>query len=168
MVKQMRHTVWIVPLSLATAFYSSGCGTIAFKQGASAEDFQEAQKECSQSGDLKAAEDCLRGKGWGVAGWGTTANTPMDVAAQSRPKSPDTALQSGPKTPDTAVQPGSKSPDKATEVDDFSVLSWWKAGASADELREALAACGLKGKTRFTSTDLQCMTSKGWNGSTRL
>jgi hypothetical protein len=154
--------MWTMPLLLATAFYSGGCGTVAFKQGSSGEDFQAAQKECRQSGDLKAVEDCLRGKGWGVAGWGTTANTPADTAAQSGPKSPDTAVQFSPKSPDTAVQ------STATQVQDFSVLSWWKAGASADELREALTDCGLKGKTRFTSTELQCMTSKGWNGSTHL
>ena len=49
----------------------SGCGEIAYKQGASAKDYEATKKVCKSAGDDSAVEKCLKDKGWAVQNLGT-------------------------------------------------------------------------------------------------
>ena len=63
----MRHYCCLVVM----LFMATGCGEIAYKQGASAKDYEATKKSCKSAGDDAAVEKCLEDKGWAVQNLGT-------------------------------------------------------------------------------------------------
>lgn len=55
----------IVFLSLF-CFFTTSCGEFAYKQGASAKDFDNTKKTCQSAGNETAIEKCLKDNGWVV------------------------------------------------------------------------------------------------------
>ncbi len=158
----MRHCLPRAGLIFAIGMALGSCGTIAFKPGGSADEFQSAKNECKNDPGGQAAYDsCLRAKGWSVAGY--NASAAPQPAVQPVPDSPS-ALKSAQSSP---VKSDTPPPVKVSEANQsLEVLSWWRLGSSGEDLKEALSACGLSGRSMHPAAgDLECMTAKGWNAT---
>jgi uncharacterized protein YceK len=55
----------IICMFVATLF-TTGCGELAYKRGASAKDFDTSKKSCQSTGNEAAIEKCLEDNGWVV------------------------------------------------------------------------------------------------------
>jgi hypothetical protein len=99
----------------------TGCGEIAYKQGASAKDYDLAKKECKSAGNEAAIEKCLEDRGWAVQNLGTIGLPDTElfatasVSEDNRNPSHIDKKTSDVDTRDTNALPSSK-PDDTKQV----------------------------------------------------
>ena len=168
-----------------------GCGELAYKRGASAQDLEATRKTCQSAGAEKAIEKCLEDNGWAVTRLDDVdlfatasasadnrnlgadedrrrASKPVDEANLSSGKSPITSSDA---RQASTASTGSPSPPTANPMDTYKVSSWWKMGAGRESLETDTHACVAQlgaahspdNRTQQVTRGLVvCMHGKGW------
>ncbi len=163
----------------------AGCAQVTYKRGSSADDAIEDETVCRrQTTNETAYRDCLRDRGWLIAsGRKTEEATELQPAANEEPLSsaaPSVAasysVQGGTADPDPKkIEPkrATKSGKIKREKSDRSISSWWKFGASPDQLERDVAACIATLGPRHTPSPAmrtvteeleKCLRESGWVG----
>jgi hypothetical protein len=141
-----------------------GCGQINYKRGASAGDFQQDKKTCSEGYNTEAeVEKCLEKGGWLVVGFDKPLTSSKANAAAETSENTTAAGEAS-----TAEVTPAKAEDP---LDKIVVSSWWKVGAGPDALLasgdECVAELGNEHQPEgnmslVTRSLISCMKDKGW------
>jgi hypothetical protein len=151
------------------------CGEFSYKRGAGVDDLQAAQNRCRAStGDDGAYRGCMAAAGWTTETFANATIATAPVAASGiKTVAPSPVANGAGAVTSTgaAVVPPDAKPVAATAEAPHVISSWWKNGASGDELSQALTACRTAtGETSTTGAVdrpmIDCMHQKGWAGAT--
>jgi len=143
-------TYWTIPaiaLAGAMAISVSGCGDIAYKTGASADQLRQDKEACKMSGDESR---CLKDKGWAMSSLEPGASPPQTSSASA----PVAARSAPPQTDPLRM---------------VAISGWAKFGAGSPDqaIAECVATLGPAhrpdGAThRVSAALLACMRAKNW------
>ena len=168
-------------LVLVTLLFS-GCGELAYKRGANANDLVSAKQACKEKGaDSAAVAQCLAERGWIVQNLNRIEALDVDPVINASVIPSNRRIENAANTP--SGKPGSEKPDSAQSstsvkkqpdmLDTFKVSSWWKTGSGAEHLQSDTTACVAKlGEPHRPNNQTQaatrglllCMKEKGWSG----
>ncbi|HUI26658.1 MAG TPA: hypothetical protein VL403_11290 [Candidatus Kryptonia bacterium] len=152
---------------VATLF---GCGTLSYKTGSTAGDYQAASDRCRKQGHAEGSdfERCMNEQGWMVKQFGAPP-APSDAKNSNPAETPPPESQSSPTAHDTAP---SSSPSSAPSAGDpIDVKNWFKLGGTAEEFAAARRRCAAKlggaesadaESQPVTGEMLDCLRNEGW------
>jgi len=149
----MRFCIPAIALAAAISISVSGCGDIAYKTGASADQLRQDKEACKESGDESR---CMKEKGW--------AMTSLEAGASPSPASEtrQTSSASAPVVAPSALP-------QADPLRMVAISGWAKFGAGSPD--EAIADCVATlgpahrpdvANHRISSALLACMRAKNW------
>jgi hypothetical protein len=149
-------TYWTIPaiaLAGALAISVSGCGDIAYKTGAGADQLRQDKEACKTSGDESR---CLKDKGWAMSSLEPGASPPPIA------ETPQTSSASAPVAAPSV-------PPQTDPLRMVAISGWAKFGAgSPDEaIAECVATLGPAHRPdaathRVSAALLACMRAKNW------
>lgn len=165
-----------------------GCQQMAWKAGASADDFKRDEQICREQGrDDSDVAQCLRDKGWSLASFSTPADggevipAPEEANAATAPDNPSPLTESVSPQPAPSSQAGNKADPVAIKNEKSaapinplqrqSVQTWWKAGAHAADFQIDAERCLTQlgeqhtpdyAKRLYTRGMVSCLREHGW------
>jgi hypothetical protein len=155
------------------AVATCGCGTVLYKPGSTASDYQAARDHCDQQGRAKnpAFERCMEEQGWSVKQLGEPAG-PNGVSRNASAKRSSVGLPGSPAAggvaPPSTVSNVGGAPATARPI---IIKNWFKLGATAADLEAAKKRCTAKLGTAagaapdslaVTPAMLECLRNQGW------
>lgn len=148
----------------------SGCGEVAYKQGAGPDQLETAKQKCNSQSKI-GYEECMKAEGWSI--YKRDDDNPLMVVAPVEDNR--TAASGYVATAAVAVpkKDATGKPIPANPMDKLNVSSWWKMGGNADGLKTDTDICVAKlgdahkpvdGSNFYTRGLVLCLKDKGWNG----
>jgi len=168
---------------LLAALFLSACGEFAYKRGASANDLEATKKSCvAKNVDKLEVEKCMTDNGWLVKNLDSAESIDfshsesgpfIEVSITEDNQQRTNPIQSSKVSSGDEVKSSAELKNPAKETDTFKIGSWWKLGASADNLQNSIKTCvtaigemhqPVTHTNKVTRGLLLCMKEKGWHG----
>ncbi len=153
----------IISMGLVVILFS-GCGELAYKRGASAQDLAAAKKGCQSAGSKESIDKCLEENGWLVQDLGTiglpdselfaTATVTDDNRNLAQPSTSEDKVEKNDidetvtAASDKRVIPKNANSNRKIEVkpapnpfENYKINSWWKMGGNRDALEQSMVTC---------------------------
>jgi hypothetical protein len=176
----MHRSIFPCATLIGVAISLAGCGEMVFKRGADPGAMAVAQADCRAAGDAGYVA-CMEGKGFLVKGSQDSVfvegvlTGPVIGAAAPVPTAGATPVAAA-VAPSAESVPGTPVPSTPAAVDPLArvaVGSWWKLGATPDQLAAAQAKCvEILGPAHHPAPDsnevtramVDCLRGEGWRG----
>jgi hypothetical protein len=152
-------------VAAAIIMLAGGCGEIAYKTGAGADQLASDQQACKRGdGNTAAYKQCMNGKGWAVANLDGTSQSPAMASATSGSVTVDAPPVSGGGASQAAPPPLRNDPQGTVPIS-----GWVKFGGGGpkDDIDACVATLGPAHQPdtvhrTVTNALLSCMHGKGW------